>query len=178
MLYRVFLLYQASKDTEAGRFHVDKPQAGRAPLEHTVSAPCGHVPFQAHPHHWLACGVLFPEIPGLYKAGVITQKAAECQSFIPAPRGLQTSQLDSKRKANPEHGSTEGVCWTHSLFSSPGLSWTLDMRNSSLMALSKQPTGSSSRDNLAVTGSNTWGEMHEGKQVASFWFRLMGSVGT
>lgn len=86
------------------------PYAGRAPLGHCPS-PLWTCPIPgSHIHQWLA-GMWFPEIPGIYKSAVITQRAAKCQSFIPAHRGLQTSQLDSKRKAKPEYDSTERVCW-------------------------------------------------------------------
>lgn len=93
---------------------------GRASLGRAVSAPCGHAPFQAHipgpaMARWHVVSLL-PEIPRICKSGAITQQAAKCQSFVPAHRGLQTSQPDSKRKAKPEHDSTESVCWTATFF--------------------------------------------------------------
>lgn len=110
------------------------PHTGRAPLGHAVSSPLWTCPIPGS-HTWnvclvlYVCGVLFSKIPGIYESGVITQQAAKCQNFIPAHRGLQTSQMDSRRKAKPEYDSTEKVCGTYSLFSSPGLSQTLDLKN-------------------------------------------------
>lgn len=113
------------------RIHVDSPVLAE-PLWDSLSQPPVDMPHSRLTYHppWLV-GMWCPVPWDLWHLSVWCnhQQAAKCQSFIPAHRGLQTSQLDSKRKAKPGHDSTERVCWTHSLFSSPGLSWTLDLRN-------------------------------------------------